>query len=86
MCYNRAAVGSLAKQVQGAGEPASAVSARPSASAMLPPGAAVAATHPLAPGDDISRYCPVCSQRLDSRHCKLVCTVCGYYMSCADFY
>jgi hypothetical protein len=40
----------------------------------------------LAPGDDISRYCPVCSQRLESRHCKLLCTVCGYYMSCADFY
>jgi rubrerythrin len=31
-------------------------------------------------------YCPVCSQRLESRRCKLLCQVCGYYMSCADYY
>ncbi|PYT62566.1 MAG: hypothetical protein DMG35_07190 [Acidobacteria bacterium] len=36
--------------------------------------------------EDPSRYCPVCSQRLESRRCKLVCPVCGYYMSCADYY
>jgi hypothetical protein len=36
--------------------------------------------------EDVSRYCPVCSQRLESRRCKLVCGVCGYYMSCADYY
>jgi hypothetical protein len=36
--------------------------------------------------EDASRYCPVCSQRLESRRCKLVCNVCGYYMSCADYY
>ena len=36
--------------------------------------------------EDASRYCPVCSQRLESRRCKLVCTLCGYYMSCADYY
>jgi hypothetical protein len=36
--------------------------------------------------DDASRYCPVCSQRLESRRCKLICPVCGYYMSCADYY
>jgi len=39
-----------------------------------------------APHEDASRYCPVCSQRLLSRRCKLICTVCGYYMSCADYY
>ena len=38
------------------------------------------------PGEDASRYCPVCSHRLESMRCKLVCTVCGYYMSCADYY
>lgn len=37
-------------------------------------------------GEDASRYCPVCSQRLESRRCKLICPVCGYYMSCADYY
>jgi hypothetical protein len=37
-------------------------------------------------GEDASRYCPVCSQRLESRRCKLICLVCGYYMSCADYY
>lgn len=36
--------------------------------------------------EDPSRYCPVCSHRLESRRCKLVCGVCGYYMSCADYY
>jgi hypothetical protein len=36
--------------------------------------------------EDPSRYCPVCSQRLESRRCKLVCPLCGYYMSCADYY
>lgn len=36
--------------------------------------------------EDPSRYCPVCSQRLESRRCKLICSVCGYYMSCADYY
>jgi hypothetical protein len=36
-------------------------------------------------GEDASRYCPVCSQRLESRRCKLICNRCGYYMSCADY-
>jgi hypothetical protein len=36
--------------------------------------------------EDHSRFCPVCSRRLESRRCKLVCNVCGYYMSCADYY
>jgi len=31
-------------------------------------------------------YCPVCSSRLTSRKCKLICEKCGYYMSCADYY
>lgn len=29
--------------------------------------------------------CPVCSQRLESRHCKFVCARCGYFMSCSEF-
>ena len=31
-------------------------------------------------------YCPVCSVRLETRQCKLLCRQCGYYMSCADYY
>lgn len=31
-------------------------------------------------------YCPVCSKRLTSLKCKLICERCGYYMSCADYY
>jgi len=41
---------------------------------------------PALRNEDPSRYCPVCSQRLESRRCKLICSVCGYYMSCADYY
>jgi predicted RNA-binding Zn-ribbon protein involved in translation (DUF1610 family) len=29
--------------------------------------------------------CPVCSKRLESRHCKFVCPRCGYFMSCSEF-
>ena len=36
--------------------------------------------------EDASRFCPICSQRLEPRRCKLVCNVCGYFMSCADYY
>jgi len=31
-------------------------------------------------------WCPVCSERLEQRKCKLFCSRCGYYMSCADYY
>jgi len=36
--------------------------------------------------EDASRYCPVCSRRLETKRCKLICPGCGYYMSCADYY
>lgn len=36
--------------------------------------------------DEPMLYCPVCSQRLNSLKCKLICPKCGYYMSCADYY
>jgi hypothetical protein len=31
-------------------------------------------------------FCPVCSTRLMSLKCKLICQSCGYFMSCADYY
>jgi hypothetical protein len=36
--------------------------------------------------EDASLFCPVCSERLTPRKCKMICSVCGYYMSCSDFY
>jgi len=80
MCYNRKAVKDTGKQAMApAGMQGAAV-------AKAPVGGQ--ATDQLAARglEDASRYCPVCSQRLESRRCKLVCGVCGYYMSCADYY
>jgi hypothetical protein len=42
--------------------------------------------HPNRDADEPMLYCPVCSQRLNSLKCKLICAQCGYYMSCADYY
>ena len=39
-----------------------------------------------APVDHHCQICPTCSHRLTGHRCKLVCTYCGYYLSCADYY
>ena len=81
MCYNRRAVRDAGKQEMAPGEVRGAAVARSQRTS--------AAAKPAAAGgqqEDASRYCPVCSQRLESRRCKLICGVCGYYMSCADYY
>jgi hypothetical protein len=38
------------------------------------------------PVDHHCQVCPTCSHRLTGHKCKLVCTHCGYYLSCADYY
>ena len=35
--------------------------------------------------DSPAEFCPVCSQRLESSHCKMVCPRCGFFMSCSEF-
>jgi hypothetical protein len=80
MCYKSRAVKGAAKQELAPVRPESAEdSVGESSPAKVEAGTEVA-------GVDASCYCPVCSQRLESRRCKLVCGVCGYYMSCADYY
>jgi hypothetical protein len=32
------------------------------------------------------RFCPNCSAELKESGCKLSCPVCGFYLSCSDFY
>ncbi len=80
MCYNRKAVKQDGKQERApAGTRGTAVTESPEGKMTVGKPAAEMQ-------EDPSRYCPVCSQRLESRRCKLVCSVCGYYMSCADYY
>jgi ribosomal protein S27AE len=32
-----------------------------------------------------NQFCPLCSSRLESHRCKMVCRKCGYFMSCSEF-
>ena len=99
MCYNRMAVRDAGKQELAPGDVPGAVVAqteemgeislnRPPQQAAATKGGESTAAKPAqqVQQEDASRYCPVCSQRLESRRCKLVCNACGYYMSCADYY
>jgi len=38
--------------------------------------------------EELVRTCPRCNRQLAERKCKLYCPdpVCGFYLSCADYY
>jgi hypothetical protein len=80
LCYKGRAVERAAKWES------AQIQAEPAQAAAQPVASSQAGQSPIAVTEDPSRYCPVCSQRLESRRCKLICSVCGYYMSCADYY
>jgi hypothetical protein len=40
---------------------------------------------PAEPQELRMEVCPLCSKRLESRHCKLICPRCGYFMSRSEF-
>jgi hypothetical protein len=52
------------------------------------PAESVAADRVAVEPGELMRTCPVCGKPLAERKCKLFCPdpVCGYYLSCADFY
>ena len=82
LCYNRAAVNFTANPKFAAdSQAAKACDSVPSQAGQVPE-----LLDKQWGNEDPSRYCPVCSQRLESRRCKLICSVCGYYMSCTDYY
>jgi hypothetical protein len=41
---------------------------------------------PLEKTEHLCVYCPTCGTRLEDSRCKLICRLCGYFLSCADFY
>ena len=53
---------------------------------VMPPAERDSVTVPADESDEAMLCCPVCSNRLTPRKCKLLCETCGYYMSCADYY
>ncbi len=46
----------------------------------------LASLAPANPQKDIASICPNCSTELRGLRCKVVCSKCGFYLSCSDFY
>lgn len=80
MCYNRRAVRDAGKQEMALRKVQGGAVVRSESTG------SVAKPAESGEQEDASRYCPVCSQQLESKRCKLICNTCGYYMSCADYY
>jgi NADH pyrophosphatase NudC (nudix superfamily) len=87
LCYNSARRGAnvLEQGVKRVKEAAGPADKEAALRAGTPGSAQAAASASELQGEYALRYCPVCSQRLESRRCKLICNQCGYYMSCADY-
>jgi hypothetical protein len=86
MCYNHRAVERAAKQGLSSAGPKQSTAASPEATPQLDRSSAAEDRSQVVREEHALLYCPVCFQRLESRRCKLICLVCGYYMSCADYY
>jgi len=62
--------------LQPASEPTSLAQGRPTPSVQPPA---------FDPGE-LMRTCANCGSAMEERKCKLICTGCGYFLSCSDYY
>jgi len=46
----------------------------------------VSDTKQLPDAAEVMQVCPNCSTQLRDKSCKLVCPLCGFFLSCSDFY